>query len=170
MRENGVPEKYVRITQDMYERVEANVESSIGLIESFPVNVGLQQGSALSSYLFHLVMDVVTQGIRDQPPLCMLFADDVILCSTRREVVEEKLEWRREMERIEDQQEKDRVFDIEKLGEWGVSLQEQRLKRVENFKYLGSTVAEDGDLGVEINHRKHAGWNNCKKGVWSTMR
>ncbi|XP_068237167.1 uncharacterized protein [Palaemon carinicauda] len=56
-------------------------------------------GSALSPYLFDLVMDVVTQGIRDRSPGCMLFADNVILCSTRREVVEEKLkEWRREIE------------------------------------------------------------------------
>ncbi|XP_068207564.1 uncharacterized protein [Palaemon carinicauda] len=44
-------------------------------------------------------MDVVTQGIRDQSPWWMLFADDVILCSTTQEVVEEKLEeWKREME------------------------------------------------------------------------
>ncbi|XP_068227991.1 uncharacterized protein [Palaemon carinicauda] len=83
----------------MYERAEANVMSSIGLTESFPVNVGLHQVSALSPYLFDLVMDVVTQDIRDQSPWCMFFADDVILCSTRREEVEKKQEeWRREIE------------------------------------------------------------------------
>ncbi|XP_068231936.1 uncharacterized protein [Palaemon carinicauda] len=71
---------------------QANVESSIGQTESFPVNVVLHQGSALSPYLYNLIMDVVTQGIRDQSPWCTLFADDVILCSTRLEVVEEKLE------------------------------------------------------------------------------
>ncbi|XP_068237143.1 uncharacterized protein [Palaemon carinicauda] len=31
--------------------------------------------------------DVVTQGIKDQCPWCMPFADNVVLCSTRREVV-----------------------------------------------------------------------------------
>ncbi|XP_068208703.1 uncharacterized protein [Palaemon carinicauda] len=92
MREKGVPEKYVRITRDMYERTEANVMTNIGLTESFPVNVGLYQGSALSLCVFDLVMNVVTPGIRDQSPWYMLFANGVILCSTRREVVEEKLE------------------------------------------------------------------------------
>ncbi|XP_068228009.1 uncharacterized protein [Palaemon carinicauda] len=99
MREKGVPEKYVRITKDMCERAEANVKSSIGLTESLPVNVRLHQWSALSPHLFYLVMDVVTQGIRDQSPWRMLFADDIILCSTRQEVLEEKLwKWIREME------------------------------------------------------------------------
>ena len=35
MREKGVPEKYVRIIQEMYERAEANVKSSVGLTKGF---------------------------------------------------------------------------------------------------------------------------------------
>lgn len=92
MREKGVPQKYVRIVQDMYDRAETRVRSSVGLTGRFPVNVGLHQRSSLSPYLFDLVMDVVTQGIRDQAPWCMLFADDIVLCSTSREEVERKLE------------------------------------------------------------------------------
>ncbi|XP_068219217.1 uncharacterized protein [Palaemon carinicauda] len=68
-----------------------------------------------------LSMDVVTQGL-DQSPWCMFFADDVMLCSTRREVVEEKQEeWRREMENrgLTISKKKIRVFEIEKWGEWG---------------------------------------------------
>ena len=38
-------------------------------------------------------------GIKEQPPWCMPFADDIMLCSTRRDHVERKLEeWRRAME------------------------------------------------------------------------
>ncbi|XP_068203645.1 uncharacterized protein [Palaemon carinicauda] len=60
-----------------------------------------QLGSALIPYLCDLVMDVLTQGIRDQSPWCIHFADDVIMCSTRRDAVEEKLEkWRTEMENM----------------------------------------------------------------------
>ena len=44
-----------------------------------------------------------------------------------------------------------------------VSLQGEVLKRVEKFKYLGSTVAEDGDLEAEITNRTQAGWKNWKK-------
>lgn len=34
-----------------------------------------------------------------------------------------------------------------------VYLQEEKLKRVEKFKYLGSTAAEDGEFAAEVNHR-----------------
>jgi hypothetical protein len=41
--------------------------------------VVLHQGSALSPYLFALVMDEVTRDIQDGIPWCMLFADDVVV-------------------------------------------------------------------------------------------
>ena len=64
-----------------------------------PVGVGLQQGSSLSPYLFAMSMDVLARGIKDISPWCMLYADDIVLCGTRSEVVETKLEeWRRAME------------------------------------------------------------------------
>ena len=51
------------------------------------------------SYLFAMIMDVVARGINDISPWCMLYADNIVLCGTRSEVVEEKLEeWRRAME------------------------------------------------------------------------
>ncbi|XP_066982162.1 uncharacterized protein [Macrobrachium rosenbergii] len=72
------------------------VRSSIGLTEWIPVRVGLHQGSALSPYLFDLIMDVLSQGIRGKSPGCMLLADDIVSCSTNRGVVESKLEqWRK---------------------------------------------------------------------------
>ena len=40
-----------------------------------------------------------TQEIRDQSPWCMLFADDIVICSIDKDIVEEKLEqWRKELE------------------------------------------------------------------------
>ena len=41
----------------------------------------------------------VGRGIKDLSPWCILHAYDIVLCTTRREVVEKKLEeWRRAME------------------------------------------------------------------------
>ena len=40
---------------------------------------------------FRHEMDVLACGIKYLSPLCMIFADDIILCSTRREKVENKL-------------------------------------------------------------------------------
>ena len=57
-----------------------------------PLGVGLHQGSSLSPYLFAMIMDVLACGINDISPWCMLYADDIVLCGTRSEVVENKLE------------------------------------------------------------------------------
>ena len=50
----------------------------------FPIKIGLHQGSALSPYLFTLVMDEVTRGIQGDIPWCMLFTDDVVLVDESR--------------------------------------------------------------------------------------
>ena len=94
-----MPEKYVMILQDMYEGARTRIQSSVGLTAMIPVGVGLHQGSSLSPYRFAMIRDGLARGIKDIPPWCMLYADDIVLCGTRSEVVEKKLEeWRRAME------------------------------------------------------------------------
>ena len=83
MREKGVPEKYVKIIEDMYDRVQTHVRCSVGKKEKFPIKVGLHQGSALSPYLFNLIMDVISAEVRGEAPLSMLFANDIILSSSQ---------------------------------------------------------------------------------------
>ena len=64
MREKGAPEKYVRIIQDMYDHTKTLVKTSVGPTNEFSIKVGLHQGSALSPYLFDLVMEVLTRKIK----------------------------------------------------------------------------------------------------------
>ena len=95
-------------------------------------------------------MDVLAGGIKDLSPWCMLYADDIVLCGTRREEVENKLEeWRRAM--------KDRglKINIKKTvylrlngdgnlgGNSDINLQGDNLERINTFKYLGATLAEN---------------------------
>ena len=54
--------------------------------------IGLHQGSALSPYLFALVMDEVTRDIQGDISWCMLFADYVELVDESRTEVNQKLE------------------------------------------------------------------------------
>ena len=74
----------------MYEGARTRVKSSVGITDMIPVGVGLHQGSSLSPYLFAMIMDVLARGIKDLSP--WYYADDIVLCGTRSEVVEEKLE------------------------------------------------------------------------------
>jgi hypothetical protein len=55
----------------------------------------MDQGSALSPYLFTLVMDEVLRDIQGGIPWCMLFVDEVVLVDENRTGVDQKLElWR----------------------------------------------------------------------------
>ena len=49
-------------SKDMYNNVMTSVRTSDGDTDDFPIRIGLHQGSALSPYLFALVMDEVTRG------------------------------------------------------------------------------------------------------------
>ena len=67
---------------------------------SFRIDVGLHQGSALSPHLFIIIMDVLASELGSKPPESMLFADDLVLCETSRQKVEQELErWRDQFER-----------------------------------------------------------------------
>ena len=72
MRKSGILEKYVRLVQDMYEGSETVVRCAVGTKESFKVKVGLHQGSALSPFLFAVIMDRLTDEVRREPPWTML--------------------------------------------------------------------------------------------------
>ncbi|KAK3516018.1 hypothetical protein QTP70_001751 [Hemibagrus guttatus] len=92
MRKSGVAEKYVRVVQDMYERSRTVVRCAVGQTEEFKVEVGLHQGSALSPFLFAIVMDQLSEEVRQEFPWTMMFADDIVICSESREQVEENQE------------------------------------------------------------------------------
>ncbi|KAK3536556.1 hypothetical protein QTP86_013758 [Hemibagrus guttatus] len=73
MRKSGVAEKYVRVVQDMYERSRTVVRCAVGQTEEFNVEVGLHQGSALSPFLFAIVMDQLSE---ESPPQLKPFVQD----------------------------------------------------------------------------------------------
>ena len=57
LRTFGVANSYVKIMQYMYEGSMAPLRSTVGMAECFKVEVGLHQGSALSSFLFTVLID-----------------------------------------------------------------------------------------------------------------
>ncbi|KAK3557295.1 hypothetical protein QTP70_026684, partial [Hemibagrus guttatus] len=153
MRKSGVAEKYVRVVQDMYERSRTVVRCAVGQTEEFKVEVGLHQGSALSPILFAIVMDHLSEEVRQESPWTMMFADDIVICSESREQVEENLErWRFALERrgMKVSRSKTEYMCVnEREGSGTVRLQGEEVKKVQEFKYLGSTVQSNGECGKE---------------------
>ncbi|KAK3526577.1 hypothetical protein QTP70_030714, partial [Hemibagrus guttatus] len=167
MRKSGVAEKYVRVVQDMYERSRTVVRCAVGQTEEFNVEVGLHQGSALSPFLFAIVMDQFSEEVRQESPWTMMFADDIVICSESREQVEENLErWRFALERrgMKVSRSKTEYMCVnEREGNGTVRLQGEAVKKVQEFKYLGSTVQSNGECGKEVKKRVQAGWNGWRK-------
>ena len=169
MRKSGLAEKYVRIVQDMYDGSTTAVRCAVGVTEGFEVKVGLHQGSALSPCLFAMVMDRMTDDIREEAPWTMMFADDIVICSESKEQVEEKLEgWiyaleRRGMKVNRRKTEYMCVNERQDNSSSTVKMQGEEVTKVDDFKYLGSTVQSNGECGREVKKRVQAGWNGWRR-------
>ncbi|MCJ8736312.1 hypothetical protein PDJAM_G00258120 [Pangasius djambal] len=164
MRKSGVAEKYVRVVQDMYERSRTVVRCAVGQTEEFKLEVGLHQGSALSPFLFAMVMDQLSEEVRQESPCTMMFENDIVICSESREQVEENLErWKFALERrgMKVNRSKTEYMCMnEREGSGTVRLQGEEVKKVQEFKYLGSTVQSNGECGKEVKKRVQAGTLN----------
>uniref|UniRef100_A0A8I6WS22 Reverse transcriptase domain-containing protein n=1 Tax=Hordeum vulgare subsp. vulgare TaxID=112509 RepID=A0A8I6WS22_HORVV len=160
-----VPIKYITLIKDMYDNVVTSVRTSDGDTDDFPIRIGLHQGSALSPYLFDLVMDEFTRDIQGDIPWCMLFADDVVLVDDSRTGVNRKLElwrWTLELKGFRLSRTKTEYmrccFSATRHEDGEVSLGGQVVPERDTFRYLGSMLQKDGDIDEDVGHRIKAGW------------
>ena len=167
MRKSGIVEKYVQLVQDMCEGRETVMRCAVGTTESFKVKVGLQQGSALNPFLFAVILDRLTDEVRREPPWTMLFADDIVICEETRKKVERRLEsWRYALERtgMKVSRSKTKYLCINGGNDdETVKMEDAKVPRVKEFKYLGSTMQESGGCEREVKKRVQAGWNGWRK-------
>jgi Reverse transcriptase (RNA-dependent DNA polymerase) len=83
----------------MYTNIVTCVRACDDESDAFSIKIGLHQWSALSPYIFTLVMDEITKDIQGDIPWCMLFADVVVLIDEDIIGVDHKLElWRQTLE------------------------------------------------------------------------
>ena len=152
----------------IYEGSETVVRCAVRTTESFKVNVGLHQGSALSPFLFAVIMDRLTDEVRREPPWTMLFADDIMICEETREEVERRLEsWKYALERRGMRVSRSKTEYLCTNGgndKETVKMEDTKVPRVKELKYLGSTVQESGGCKKEVKKRVQAGWNGwCRR-------
>ena len=168
MRKSGVAEKYLGIVQDnvMYEDSTTTAKCAVGVTEGFEVKVGLHQGSALSHCLFAMVMDRLTDEIRQEAQCTMVFADDIVICSESKEQMEEKLEsWRYALEGrgMKVNRKKTEYMCVNKRQDNGTVRMQEEVAKVDDFNCMGSTVQSNEHCGREVKKRVQAGWNGWRR-------
>ena len=170
LRKRTVPENMVRLVKMMYEGARTTVRTKLGKTDSFPIEVGLHQGSALSPFLFLVVLDTITMDLREDDELWeLLFADDlVIMADTEEELQQRYLVWKNSLERkgTKVNTQKTEIMVSSREGHEEINILSEdggRLKQAEEFKYLGSVIAEEGGIEKAVRKRVKEAWHKWRE-------
>ena len=133
----------------------------VGQTEDIDIEVGLHQGSALSPFLFIVILDVITEEIEEDTPWAMLFADDLVLCDGKAEDMERRLEiWRECLEEGGLKLSRTKTEHLVPSGDAvNIKLKEYNketftdLPQTTSFKYLGTTIHQEGECKAEVEKR-----------------
>ena len=186
----GIPGKIVAAIKCLYQNTKAKVMSPDGETEAFDILSGVLQGDTLAPFLFIIVLDyVMRQAINglehelgfqlyrkrsSRVPAIFLtdfsFADDVALVSEETEQAQELLK-RVEIEAakigLHLKAKKTELMAFNHIDAVIKTLSGSTVKRVDNFKYLGSWM-ESSEKDFEV--RKALAWSACHKmkNIWKS--
>jgi Reverse transcriptase (RNA-dependent DNA polymerase) len=152
-----VTTKYVTLIKDMYTNAVTCVRACDGESDTFPIKIGLHEGSALSLYIFTLVMDEITNDIQEDISWCMLFADDVVLIDESRIGVNQKLElWIQILESKCFRLSRTKTeymrcqFSGKNLDYGDFSLDGRVVHMNDTIQYLGSMLQSEGEINEDV--------------------
>ena len=171
LRDQKVPETYVKVVEDMYRDSTTKVRCLAGTTEDFPITVGVHQGSVLSPLLFILVLDYLLKDCLSLTDVtALLFADDAVLISSNPQALQEALnEWNRALSggglRIHELKTEHLHCPFRDPSEPSPDfmLNGMVLGKCKKFKYLGSWVNQEATCDDDVNHRVSVGWSKWKE-------
>ena len=141
------------------------MKSKRGTSEHFEVGIGLHQGSALSLFLFIMLVDTISQDVRNELQWEQLYADDLAIIDVTSTDTQNRLEsWQKV---LTDNGLKINVAKTVHLSTrenpLPIELNGEELKNVDHFKYLGSVIDKDGTIDRDVDLRVQAAWSSWRK-------
>uniref|UniRef100_A0A8D8LKZ5 Craniofacial development protein 2 n=2 Tax=Cacopsylla melanoneura TaxID=428564 RepID=A0A8D8LKZ5_9HEMI len=172
----GINKHMVDRIQDLYQDISSKVRTPVGTTDSFAITTGLRQGGVLSPLLFinviNEIQNKVCEKIGSGKSNLMLFADDIVLWGSNNREIQIQIDaWAEKAKSygLIFSQEKSEVLILHKDNkpDGSVKLDGKELNKVQQFKYLGSTISEKGTITEEINNRINTSsrFYNCIKGI-----
>ncbi|VDP49141.1 unnamed protein product [Heligmosomoides polygyrus] len=140
----------------MYEGSKAH-----GMTKKMDITVGMHQGSALSPFLFVLTLDCIVNHLEEGPLRTILYADDIALVPNSREELEEKVQlWQGTLagDGLLLNVRKTKFISSEQCTEPILDCKGEVIEKVEQFRYLGSDLSEEGSVDQAVKGRISAAW------------
>ena len=161
----NIPEGYIILVQYMYQGATTRVKSKRGISEQFEVVIGLHQGSALSPFLFIMLVDTISRDVRTDLPRELLYADDLEIIDITSTDTQNRLElWQKV---LSDNGLKINVAKTEHMSTrespLPMNVNGDELKNVDHFKYLGSVIDRDGTIDRDVDLSVRAAWSSWRK-------
>ena len=162
---HSISPKFVRILNNMYSNLEAQVNMNGMLGPSFNITIGTRQGCNLSPSLFNLFIDdlpsILQKGNCD--PVCLntininalMYADDTLLLSKSEKGLNRALhileiycnKWQL---KINTDKTKIMIFNKTKFDNLTFHLNGENLEIVQNYNYLGLKINRTGNFTTAI--------------------
>lgn len=160
LRDHGVPELLIDWVRMLYVNTNSRVKCAAGTSDSFPIQVGVHQGSALSPLLFITIMDTITRDLQNNTPWTLLYADDVMLATnTRKELQEQVQAWCDRLSQFGLRLNITKTEYMETNPTVGtITVNGENLKKTTHFRYLGSVLQCDGGIERVVRARVNASW------------
>ena len=167
LKEKGIDGKDLRLIRNLYWNQSAEIKIGNEKSKKVEVQRGVRQGCVLSPDLFSLYSEKIMEEIKDIEGIMiggeninnLRYADDTVLIATTKENLQklvDKLNEACNRKGMRININKTEVMVATKKKETvkaEITLERKILKQVNNFKYLGSIITEDGRSNKEIKTR-----------------
>ncbi|VDO99512.1 unnamed protein product [Heligmosomoides polygyrus] len=114
-----------------------------------------------SPFLFLLTLDSIVNHLEEGPLRTILYADDIALVADNQEELEEKVQlWQRALadNGLRLNVKKTKFISSEQCAGSILDCQGETIEKVEEFRYLGSDLSEEGSVDQAVRGRINAAW------------